>query len=434
MGLSQQTGISDQASDIAALLKGCIDQIPENLPARGRGDAELLLTLAERCQDNKKHDAAIELYDEAICCDNLSERAFAGMAFAHFSLNNFGVALTYLKQAANLQQMLGEGRQDADYEPALAYLNKMISAPPVDDAVQVQPLQQRCYHRYVNKHPPHKNFDDGEEFKKFFLSGLIPPYPFISKDHNIATIGSCFATNVARYLDKRGFLANKTNNNECQYDNVYIDDEFFNTYVIREAFEMAFKAGFDSPNWVAGEAEKAKDHADRAILYNKEHIEMLLGDADVYIITLGLAEIWYDKQDGTVFPSGLNIDKYDEARHGFRLSSTEENLENLESIHALIRAHRPGASIIFTLSPVPLLATFRPINCVAANSASKAVLRVAIDQLCQAHENDDQLFYFPSYEIVKDHFADAFEEDGRHVTDYVVDFIMDRFSESFLTE
>ena len=112
-------------------------------------------------------------------------------------------------------------------------------------------------------------------------------------------------------------------------------------------------------------------------------------------------------------------------------SSYEENLANLVRIRALIRSARPEAKVIFTLSPVPLMATFRPVSCLTASSVSKAILRVAIDQLMRDNADDRALFYFPSYEIVKDFFVDPYEEDNRDPTPEIVRFIMTTFERHF---
>ena len=50
---------------------------------------------------------------------------------------------------------------------------------------------------------------------------------------------------------------------------------------------------------------------------------------------------------------------YDPSRHHFRVTTVDENVANLRRIVELIRSHVPQASIVFTLSPVPLAATFR---------------------------------------------------------------------------
>ena len=426
---SEVTGSVDNPSP---LLEMCVDQLSESFLKSDSGITEVLLTLARKCLDDKKFQAAIELYDEAISQDNVGELAFAGMAWAQTIIANYKAALTYLNKAAILQNQLGDRSSTTSYEPALASLNARINKPPTPTPKDIPQSAQGWYHRYAIKYPYKNQIDSNEKFNDYFLHGLIPNTPFIRRDHRIATIGSCFAAEIARYLYNKGFISSRTNSFGNIHENIFIDDDFFNTYVIREAFETAFEADFDSPNWHNDRGGIIGDKSSRAIHYNSNQIKRLLRNSDVYIITLGIAEIWYDKVNDTVFPSGLNIDEYDDTRHGFRLSTTDENLQNIERVYAPIRKHRSDASIILTLSPVALNATFRPISCVAANSVSKAVLRVAIDQLCQRHDYDDQLFYYPSYEIVKDHFTDAYDTDGRHVKYEVVKFIMDRFSDSFL--
>ena len=54
-------------------------------------------------------------------------------------------------------------------------------------------------------------------------------------------------------------------------------------------------------------------------------------------------------------------------------SRRAENTDNLTAIHDLIRRHRPDARIVITLSPIPLLATFRPIPSMVANSVSMPI-------------------------------------------------------------
>ena len=170
------------------------------------------------------------------------------------------------------------------------------------------------------------------------------------------------------------------------------------------------------------------------------------------MITLGLAEVWFQKRlrkgreaaDGDAQSGGkgggggdhggeeeeeeeeeealwraVPSDRFDPTRHGFRVSSVQENLQNLRAMVALIRQHVPEAVVVFTrssltltltlaptltipltltltltlkpnptsaptpsqvftLSPVPLSATFRGVSCVTANAVSKSILRVAV--------------------------------------------------------
>ena len=166
-------------------------------------------------------------------------------------------------------------------------------------------------------------------------------------------------------------------------------------------------------------------------------------------------------------------DRFDPARHGVRVSTVQENLHNLREIVALLRKHVPAAVVVFTLSPVPLSATFRGVSCVTANAVSKAILRVAVDELLreqglglhQGHTTaaaaavtppatpatavaalpdappdaqpvadapPQQLFYWPAYEMVKEGFAQPYLDDGRHVRPDVVRQILELFGKYYV--
>ena len=109
----------------------------------------------------------------------------------------------------------------------------------------------------------------------------------------------------------------------------------------------------------------------------------------------------------------------------------QENLDNIEAIYNIIRKHKPEATIILTLSPVPLYATFRPVSCITANTVSKAILRAAIDEFYRNHSTDKDLFYWPSYEIIQFHGKDGFKDDNRHINPVAKKGIMERFEKYY---
>ena len=150
-------------------------------------------------------------------------------------------------------------------------------------------------------------------------------------------------------------------------------------------------------------------------------------DTEVFILTFGLSEVWYDEPTGNVFWRTIPKDVYDPERHKFRLSTVDENRENIRAIYDLIRKYRPEAKIIVTLSPVPLIATFRDVSCITANSVSKATLRVAVDQVVSEVRDEGHLFYWPSYELVTDVFRSPYKPDRRHVRPVVLSYIMRLF-------
>jgi hypothetical protein len=121
------------------------------------------------------------------------------------------------------------------------------------------------------------------------------------------------------------------------------------------------------------------------------------------------------------------IEAYDPDRHRFRVSSVEENRDNILAIYRLIRRYRPQAKIVFSLSPIPLLATFRDAGCLSANAVSKATLRVAIDETMRRVGHEGAMHYWPSYEIVSDLFHLPYKPDRRHIREEVIAYILKLF-------
>jgi hypothetical protein len=122
----------------------------------------------------------------------------------------------------------------------------------------------------------------------------------------------------------------------------------------------------------------------------------------------------------------------DPSRHKFRVSSVMENRANIRAIYDLIRKYRAEAKLIYTLSPIPLIATFRQQSCITANSISKAVLRAAIHEVYREVVNDGHFYYWPSYEIVLEGlgaspYGGHFHGNRRHVNGAILDYVMRLF-------
>lgn len=260
----------------------------------------------------------------------------------------------------------------------------------------------------------------------YLVKGWMPDAPFIDKDARIVTFGSCFASNIAKFLNKIGYDV-PTKRDQTAYIS-RMGDGIVNTYALRQQFEWAWLNkkprvalwhGYDATEFGYDEAVRVRTAE-------------MFDEADVFILTLGLSEIWYDEPTGEVFWRAVPADRYDPARHKFRVATHHENLVNLLEMYKLIRQRKPDAAIVFTLSPIPLAATFRPIGCVAANAVSKAILRAALDEFLQAAQpRDPKLFYFPSYEIVLYPFNNQFLADQRHVYKHILDFNMKVFERYF---
>jgi hypothetical protein len=274
----------------------------------------------------------------------------------------------------------------------------------------------------TNFYPSDKSLERMGVISEYFAKGWMPAERFVTKATPIVAFGSCFAENISRFLHKAGF------NVLTKRDNVaYISsmgDGMVNTFAIRQQFEWAWLGktpqadlwhGYDAAEFGYDEEVRLRTKA-------------LFDEAELFVITLGLSEVWYDEPTGEVFWRAVPKDKYDPSRHKFRVTSHAENLANLQEIHALIRRFRPDATVLLTVSPIPLTATFRPVTCLSANAVSKAILRAAADEFLRgAVPNDPKLFYFPSYDIVMYGFNHQWQDDRRHVYSHVLDFNMKVF-------
>ena len=163
-------------------------------------------------------------------------------------------------------------------------------------------------------------------------------------------------------------------------------------------------------------------------LANTRHV---FQTADVFIITLGLNEAWQYVPDGTFIsrnPRNPNLRGF--LRH--RTLSVQDNIDYLQRFIDIVRHHNPDLKLVISVSPVPFLATGRANeeHVVSANCHSKSVLRVAADEIVRRNED---VFYFPSFEVVTTCSKYIWAEDQRHVHPSAVARVMELFDTMFLT-
>lgn len=260
----------------------------------------------------------------------------------------------------------------------------------------------------------------------FFLHGFVPPAPFISKQHKITAFGSCFAGNVSKYLHQHGYTVNAHSWKHANSDLIRIDEIMVHTPALKAQFEWAFLGKDIGKIFVGGVEEKAVSY------HELEEVRGIITSSDVYIITFGLTEAWYDLEEEKYLWKFVPHKRLDPKRFVNRSVSYSENLANVQAIYDCIRAKRPDATIIMTLSPIPLLGTYSGKSIVCANAVSKAKLRAALDEFLTVKADDSNLFYFPSFELVMQYLQDPWEDDNRHITKEAVASIMKEFDKHFL--
>ncbi|QPK90935.1 GSCFA domain-containing protein (plasmid) [Bacillus velezensis] len=236
---------------------------------------------------------------------------------------------------------------------------------------------------------------------------------------SVFTIGSCFARNVESALLETGM---KVTSNEDQLgvvgDSLGFTPNFFNKYSIHSIYndlKWAFERDTYPGDDIIYPMHKDGLYADMQLGMSKLEFEMddirdfrtryldvmaRAKDADVVIITLGYVETWYDNKLGLYLNTSppQPLIKADPDRFEFRVLSYNDILDALHDVHALLLKHRTKPlKMLVTVSPVPLLSTFRDVDVLVANTYSKSVQRAAIDEFIRDAEGVD---YFPSYEFV----------------------------------
>ena len=167
-------------------------------------------------------------------------------------------------------------------------------------------------------------------------------------------------------------------------------------------------------------------------LYNPvsvaRHLD-LLSDHDVALITFGTAWVYEDRQTGQVVD---NCQKRPAADFIRRRLSVDEIVELWQPLLERYANKR----FVFTVSPIR-----HAKDGLHENQLSKSVLLLALERLttnapCQTTNDQRQTTYFPSYEIVLDELRDYryYGADMYHPSETAVDYIFERFADTFLYE
>lgn len=259
----------------------------------------------------------------------------------------------------------------------------------------------------------------------------IPKDSWLTKKHKIFTIGSCFALNLRKWLQRSGYDAPPISSSR--------DLAWYNTFSLRDEFQLAAAGTHPQEHkfhqasedmWIdpfrnkttaktLGSLEEERKATDAAVIRG-------ITEADLIVITLGLIECWL--WDGEIICHtplrGSNM------RAELFVANYNTNMDNCLQLMTHLRKANPTAKVIFSVSPVPLRKTFRNIDHEIANTESKSVLRAVAGEIVDVCNNTE---YFPSYEIVNAvDRQDRYERDGRHIKQALIDNVMREFEKAFV--
>lgn len=256
------------------------------------------------------------------------------------------------------------------------------------------------------------------------IPGLYRPKFPIDRGMQIATAGSCFAQHLSRHLRERRYSIidaepappGLSSEDAARFGFGLFSARTANIYTARQLRQVAGAAfeRFEAQDIVWEKDGRFYDALRPSVEPNgfptpelvhqhrKFHLRKVahvLRTAELFVFTLGLTEAWTHKESGTVYPTapGTIAGRYDPAVHEFANFTFKEIHEDMRAFFRIAKRANDKMKFLLTVSPVPMTATASGRHVLEANVYSKSVLRAVAGQLAQ--ENDD-VDYFPSYEIV----------------------------------
>ncbi len=313
---------------------------------------------------------------------------------------------------------------------------------------------------------PYSSLPDHRFWRKAVTS--LPPFaidpltatPFkIARHDRVATAGSCFAQEIAHRLQASGYTyylaeeppkgmsaaeANRRNYSmySCRYGNLYTTAQLLQ--LIERAYGR-FTPELD--HWNRPEDGRFVDpfrpriepdgyatlddmRADRERHFAA--VRHMIETMDVFVFTFGHTETWRHKADGAILQlaPGVAGGVWDDSVYEFYNMTVSEVVRDFLASVDRIREINPKVRIVLSVSPVGIIATYEDRHVVVSNTAVKAILRAAADEVVRARPN---IAYFPSYDLVNvsPNAARFYRDDTRRINSQGIDRTMKMFFDHF---
>ena len=264
---------------------------------------------------------------------------------------------------------------------------------------------------------------------KFTTPINIKPNKTIDHNSRILMLGSCFTENIGKKLIESGFNVVMTPMG-ILYNPISIYTALERIIDRREFTEddLFFHNGL----WASFMHHGSFSHSDKneALRMMNERLHEgheQLKNATHLIITFGSAEV-YEITEPQYFTSATtqhivsNCHKLPSRNFATRLLSIDE----ITTPYTQLSTLNSQLSTLFTISPVRYLG-----KGAHSGQINKSTLLLATDQICREITAD----YFPAYEIMMDELRDYryYAADMIHPSEIAVDYIFERFTETYLT-
>jgi len=249
----------------------------------------------------------------------------------------------------------------------------------------------------------------------------------ISYSDSILTLGSCFAENIGQKLNNL-FFETDINPFGVLYNPVSVKNSIElllqnRLFTPEDVFEYkSLWQSFSHSSLFSGLSEgECLNRINSRLISSGD----FLRKTNILLITFGTAWVFEEKKSGRVvsnchkLPAGVFVK---------RRLTVEEIVSDFKTIIINLRTLYPKLTIVFSVSPIRHWK-----EGAHENNISKSILMLAIDEIQKQHGN---IHYFPAYEILMDELRDYrfYARDMLHPSEVAVDYIWQRFSETFFTE
>ncbi|MGJ4963777.1 GSCFA domain-containing protein [Bradyrhizobium sp. HKCCYLRH2060] len=367
-------GSHKKRAEARDMMLAILDENPEIFEQATEGNLHLIRSAAVRCSHVGPFTRSMELFRKLAAASN--------EAADYFSLSEI---LT----------------QNNEFEEAVAALEKAIKLNPAyDNPLNRETLElsrtnakkgkvkdAKAGRAKVGRYPETKDFlgDLQTLITSHIAVNLAAAPKFLDKSTRFFTMGSCFARNLSKSLNDSGYNSHHMEISE------YINTTFANRVFV---------------DWLRG-AKIDPEIRERIVELlppgsSPENTLAVIKQADVFILTLGVAAAFFDRETGAFVlprPTALNSRALAE-KYKFRTASVQENVDNVLYLIEFIRSIRPDIKVIVTVSPVPLLTSFEYESVVQADCLSKSTMRLVAHEVVN-NSNLADIWYWPSFEVFR---------------------------------
>lgn len=278
--------------------------------------------------------------------------------------------------------------------------------------------------RYIEVYP---HCADEFSLDESFLDATLGTVgaPVIAKSTQVFTIGSCFARNIAVFLQEKGYSAEAFRLAED------INSPLSNAKMLSVATASSAAQTDYLRHWLAIlNPDESAANVERLVERELARLKRLLEairTANFIIVTVGNTFDFFVEPDAQdiapeipVAPKFFKVSDSEDVdkrgavsshlkAHGakFRMATFAEARKSLEILHSTIRSVNSRAHCVFTLSPVPIDSAIGvektvPYGAIELDCISKSTLRAALNEVfAELSAIDGKFHYFPSFEIVR---------------------------------